>query len=259
MASPSRPTADRYLESVENDVRTFAAAARKGLDAPVPTCPGWTVRDLLVHTGVIYRRKQLVIEQGLTDRETSVEEPDSDEIAWFEESAALMLTAFRSRGASDSAWTWHPPDQTVGFWFRRMAHESLVHRVDAELSHGAVSDIDPVIAGDGIDEALEVFIAGYPGWATLDRGDSSIRLKSPGRSWSLRKGSFSGTTRSGKVLTDRPVVLLEPDAPASDCEISGSAAALDLWLWGRGSASELEITGDRKLADYLRNVAAQST
>lgn len=259
MTSTSRPTPEQFLESVSSDSHAFAAAARKGLDAAVPTCPGWTVRDLLVHTGVIHRRKQQVINKGLTDRETEVEEPQDDPVVWFEEGVSLMLAALRSKSADEHAWSWFEPDQTVGFWQRRMAHETLVHRVDAELSHGDISAVDPGIAEDGIGEALEVFIAGYPDWATLKTGQSVIKLSTPNRSWLLRVGSFSGTTKSGRVLTDFPTVMLEPTVEKWDCEISGDPATLNLWLWGRAPSTNLDISGDTSLADYLRDVASKST
>ncbi len=259
MPSTTRPTSKLYFGSIEHDVRAFVVAARKGLDAAVPTCPGWTVRDLLVHTGVIHRRKHQVIEDGLTDRETAVSVPEEGLIEWFEQGAELMLTAFRARTASDSTWTWHKPDQTVGFWYRRMAHETLIHRVDAELSHGEASEVDEAIANDGIDEAFNVFIGGYPEWAALAKGNQVIRLSSPTTSWRLRTGNFSGTTRSGKILQDVATVLLESEEEPANCEISGTAAALNLWLWGRGPVSDLEVSGDAELANYLRTVAANST
>lgn len=259
MAPNFRPTSDDFLNSVENDARLMADSARKGLEAAVPTCPGWTVRDLLVHTGVIYRRKEQVVLKGLTDRETDAAKPDGDPIGWFEEGTRLMLAALRSKESSDHTWTWHDPDQTVGFWKRRMAQESLIHRIDAELAHGEVSQVDSTIAEDGIDEALDIFIGGYPPWATVESEKSVIKLSSPNRNWFLRKGSFSGTTRSGRVFTDIPTVLVETDAPKWDCEITGESAAIDLWLWGRGPLTDLEVSGDSTLADYLRYVAAEST
>ncbi len=235
------------------------AAARRGLDVDVPTCPGWTVRDLLLHLGRIHREKALTVREGVTDRDFHFKEPASDVVEWFEEGAELMLAALRSKDATDPAWTWHGPDQTVGFWNRRMAHETLIHRVDAELAHGEAGEVDHVIAEDGIDEALEIFIGGYPDWATPRLGDRVIRLSTSGRSWWLRAATFSGTTRSGRVLEDVPTVVLESESPAADCEITGDPAALDLWLWGRAPVSDLTVSGDAELAAYLRNVAAKST
>ncbi len=252
------PTTEQFLNSIERDAHLLAEAARKGLDAPVPTCPGWTVQDVVVHTGVIYLRKEQVVVRGVGDRETAVDQPTDQFVTWFEDAFTRMLDAFKTKVASDPVWTWHPTDQTAGFWFRRMAHETLIHRVDAELAHGEASDVDEIIADDGIDEAVSVFIGDVPDWATLNRGDNIIELRSPQNSWALRTGSYSGTTRSGRVLTDIPTALFESTTDSVDCTIRGTAAALNLWLWGRGDMDHLEIEGDPELANFLRDATAKS-
>ncbi len=259
MNSANSPTAAQFLTSIENDSKALTAAARKGLDAPVPSCPGWTVRDLVLHTGRIHWQKELIIREGAKNPDFQVGEVEDDLIDWFSDGASKMLAAFRSADSSDPAWTWHESDKTVGFWYRRMAHETLIHRVDGELAHGGISQIDPIIAGDGIDEALTLFIAGCPSWATIELGNSVIRLNTPNRSWFLRFGNYSGETRSGRVLSQVPAVALESELSNWDCEVSGAAAALNLWLWGRGTSTELEISGEESLAERLREVAANST
>jgi hypothetical protein len=140
-----------------------------------------------------------------------------------------------------------------------MAHETLIHRVDAELAHDCVTAIDPDLADDGIDEVLVVFIEGAPPWAESKPGESVIRLSTPKSSWLLREATFSGTTRSGRVLSEIPTVLFEPDAKKWDCEISGDSVAVNLWLWGRGPLDDLTVTGNVEHARFLRKVAAKST
>lgn len=253
------PTAEQLLRSIEQDSQALSVAASNGLDAPVPSCPGWTLRDLVTHTGKVHRQKEEVLRSRLTDDKSDVKSPVGDLLDWFNEGAASLLSTLRSVEPSTPMWTWHTPDQTAGFWYRRMAHETLIHRVDAELAHGTVTTIDAEIAEDGIDEALVAFIAGIPPWAEADPGDVVIRLTTPNRHWSLREATFSGTTKSGRVLSKIPTVLLEPGATKRDCEISGGSAALNLWLWGRGSLSDLIVSGDPAHAEMLRTVASDST
>ncbi len=253
------PGWDAFLASIQNDSALLAAAARTDMSAEIPTCPGWLMRDLLLHLGRIHREKESTVRLSLRDKDFTFEKPSENLVEWFEEGSALMLEAFRGKSPSDHAWTWHKPDQTVGFWIRRMAHETLIHRVDGELAHGPSTPINPEIAKDGIDEALTIFIEGYPPWASLNRDSSVIRLTTGDRSWHLRKADFSGTSRSGRVFENFPTVLLEPDQSEPDCVISGEPAALNLWLWGRGPISELEVTGEASLAQYLRDIAAKST
>ncbi|MDE3722163.1 maleylpyruvate isomerase N-terminal domain-containing protein [Nocardiopsis sp. N85] len=55
----------RHIEALTAEGRLLADAARRaGSHAPVPTCPGWTVRDLLVHTGRVHRRATAHVASG---------------------------------------------------------------------------------------------------------------------------------------------------------------------------------------------------
>ena len=56
------PTVDRHLTGIEDAVARLGAwADRAGAEAPVPTCPGWTVRDLLAHQGMVHRWATAVV------------------------------------------------------------------------------------------------------------------------------------------------------------------------------------------------------
>jgi len=44
----------------------------------------------------------------------------------------------------------------AGFWVRRMAHETIVHRADARHAAGDATDIPADLAADAIDEWLTV-------------------------------------------------------------------------------------------------------
>ena len=250
---------ERFLESVANDSLALANAARKGLDAPVPSCPGWTVNDVLIHLGGIHQQKVFVARERVSEREFEVTPPDGDPVDWFVDGSKKLVEALAATDAAEPCWTWFKPDQTMGFWFRRMAQETLIHRVDVELANGPVTDVPADIAEDGIDEALTVSIAGAPAWAEITSLDSAIKLDTGGRSWTLDNATWSGTTRSGRQVSDTPAVLLVDDDRDTDCTVRGSAPAIDLWLWGRGGTEELEITGDAALADRLRQVAASKT
>lgn len=251
-------TPDTFFSSIESDVSATVKAAQGNLEAAVPTCPGWTVRDLLLHTGRIHREKERLIRESRSDQDFEIKLPESDEIAWFERGAKAMLEAFRNIDAGEPIWSWYRPDQTAGFWFRRMAHETLIHRVDAELAAGTLTDINSDIAGDGIDEALRVFVTGFPAWAQFEPLQEIIRLQTPGNSWGLRFGSYSGTTRSGRSFKDVPTVVLEESDAVPDTTISGDAADVNLWLWGRAPVDGLTISGDKSRGDRFRQIAAAS-
>ncbi len=77
---------------------------------------------------------------------------------WFRERRDELLETLQARGPATPSWTWHDDHQNVGFWFRRMAQETAVHRVDVESGYEAVSPVDHALAVDGIDEVLDWFL-----------------------------------------------------------------------------------------------------
>ena len=154
---------DRYLELLETDGSLLASTARSGdLAAPIPTCPGWTVRDAVAHTGAVYQHKIACMRLQRSPGDDYEQEPPAgtDLLDWYDASLAALLTELRQRGPDAPAYTWWPPDQTVGFWYRRMAQEAAVHRVDVQDAFGAATPIDEELAVDGIDEVLDRFLSG---------------------------------------------------------------------------------------------------
>jgi len=250
-----------YLKHVRSDAARIRELALLGLEDDVPCCPGWTIRDLVQHVGTVYTHKSMIIEEGWTERQDRpISSPDDGLIEWFDDSAAHLLKVLADRDPSEPVWTWFEADQTVGFWYRRMAHETLIHRIDAEQAHGLGSDIDEDLAADGVDEILNVMMSGAPPWAASQFGRRVARLEVPGRSWTIRLGSFSGISpNTGITYTDEPTLeLVESDAEFQTV-VSGSAAALDRWLWGRASLGALTIQGDRSLAAEVRSIAREAT
>ena len=58
-----------YLEHVRSDAARLSEVALLGLDADVPCCAGWTVRDLVQHVGTVYTHKSMIVEEGWTERQ----------------------------------------------------------------------------------------------------------------------------------------------------------------------------------------------
>ncbi|MDX6235061.1 MAG: hypothetical protein QOH68_4221, partial [Nocardioidaceae bacterium] len=145
------------LAQIAADGAALRDAAVDRLAAEVPTCPGWTVRDVVEHTGAVYAHKSTIIEKNLTDS------PEgwppawdfTDPIEWFDEQHRRVLAALRSRDPAFPVGTWYEPEQTVGFWVRRMMQETVIHRADVESAVGPPSRVDGEVALDGIDELVE--------------------------------------------------------------------------------------------------------
>ena len=249
-----------FLAHIESDGLLLESAARAGLDTSVPCCPGWTVRDVVGHTGIVHRQKTVIVRGRLLENPASPELPDADLIGWYRTGLEELVSALRDSDPAERVFTWFPPDQSIGFWYRRMAHETLIHRVDAEQGHGEVSSIDAALAADGIDEVLTMYVGGYPAWGTFEPGTSIVRIEclDEKSAWDVRFGLFTGNSpTSGRTHNlDAFVVVDQQSDPAAT--IRGAAADINLWLWGRGNMDRLEVSGDQELATGLRQICQEA-
>ena len=243
----------RFLDCLATDFARLRAVVPTDPTAAVPTCPGWTVADLTRHVGEVYLHKTLAMREGAEPdpwppKELAEEEP----LALLDRAYAGLLDEFAARKPEDPAGSWYTPDQTVGFWIRRMAHETVIHRVDAELAAGAeVAEIPADFAADGIDEVLVTFLAyaarKWPeDFDDLLRDQGSILVGTGGARWLVRLGA--GTLR---VTTD--------SAGQAAAQVSGGPAAVLLWLWGRGADSTVRIDGDPAMVARLRGTLVAAT
>jgi uncharacterized protein (TIGR03083 family) len=255
---------DRHLRSDSQRFREVMGSLAP--DAPVPGCPGWDAAELLWHVTEVQMFWGLVVEHGLSDPEVAegmkTGRPDSygDLLATFDSESARLLRALQAKADDVPAWTWSD-DGTVGFVRRRQAHEALIHRVDAEQAAGVAPDLVPELAADGVDELLTVFVGGIPGWAAFEPDGSRLQVDATDarRSWRLAFGRMRGTSPASGTDYDLPAVEVVSDVAAPDTLIAGTAADLDLWLWGRGTIEPLIVTGDPDLASRLRALVAEDT
>jgi uncharacterized protein (TIGR03083 family) len=243
------PTA-RYLQSLDADFRRILDLATRDLAAKVPTCPEWTVADLVEHVAMVYLHKAETMRQGAFPTEWPPQRQPEPPAAYLQRAYAALTEEFAARQATDSAVTWFGPDQTVGFWMRRMAQESVIHRVDAELAAGA--DRAPIpddIAVDGVDELLNTVLA-YA--STVWPEDFEGGLPSAGETALLRAGDAAWLVTLGETVT---VTEAAGDSVA-DVTLVGDPAAVLLWGWRRAAADTLAETGNAevaaKLHDFLR-------
>lgn len=133
-----------------------AAAARTDLVTPIPTCPGWTMRDLVRHTGGVHRwatahvvGRLLQPVDGL-DPVVPVQPEDDVLIEWFVAGHAVLVQALRDADPDLACWTFLPAPSPLAFWARRQAHETGIHRVDAEGPTASITPFPPAFAADGI-------------------------------------------------------------------------------------------------------------
>ncbi|MFK0070212.1 maleylpyruvate isomerase family mycothiol-dependent enzyme [Streptomyces sp. NPDC091046] len=159
---------DRYCDEIVHQVSRMRAVVTSGVDlsATVPTCPDWTLEDLVRHVGRALRWTGLIVatraeEDVPVDRAPGAEGPaasgDAAALdAWLAESGEVVVGALREAGPDARAWSWAGID-TAGFWARRMTHELVVHGADAALAAGRpVRTVAPEVAADAIDEWLDI-------------------------------------------------------------------------------------------------------
>ena len=211
-------------------------AAATDLDAAVPPCPGWTVRDAVAHTGQVYAHKATIIEGGL-DAPPQPWPPRwdyTDVLEWYDEQLHRVIEALRTRDPATRVWTWYEPEQNVGFWIRRMMQETVIHRADVESAQGAISTVDERVAVDGIDELVERMLC--------NDDESYYEGMSPGHGErvTIAAGNAAWTITFGA----RVASFTRDDTGDADARLEGEAGAVLLALWNRLPYSAVTTTGD---------------
>jgi uncharacterized protein (TIGR03083 family) len=214
------------------------AAAGTGLDAEVPTCPGWDVAALVDHVSQVYARvTNLVVTRATEQPAATPPRPSGDPLEVFRDLLDNLVSALSECDADTPLWSWEPrAPRTAAFWARRMAHESAIHRFDAQAAHGVVQPIEADLASDGIDELVDYLnhrvytrdnVTGPTGTVRLESSDNDT--------WHLQLDPDD---------VRRTDAIKEPDATAR-----GTSSALLLATYSRSPWSSLDVTGDAGLLD----------
>jgi uncharacterized protein (TIGR03083 family) len=258
-----RPARTFFLDALRRESAAFADAARSNAgraDVSVPGCLDWNLTDLILHLGGVQRHvgfrvrnriypfrrftpDELAQMMALPAEYTAWLETEAPRdrsmpeelILWFEEGAERLVQALEEASPEEQVGTWFEPDQTAGFWQRRMAQEVAVHRWDAESVGGSTQPIESQLAADGVDEVLDVMLP-----ADEARGNGeSVHLHS--------------TDGAGEWL-----LRLDPDGIAvtrehgkGDAAIRGPVSDLLLYLWGRPVEDRVEVIGDPTAVEAL--------
>ncbi|GGJ07481.1 maleylpyruvate isomerase family mycothiol-dependent enzyme [Streptomyces brasiliensis] len=245
-------TAD-FLQTLDREGRLLAAAAeRAGTGAEVPSCPRWQVRDLLRHTGSVHHWATGFVAEGHTAPRPMGELPDLDGdelVAWYRDSHRRLLDTLAGAPADLDCWTFHPAPSPspLAFWTRRQAHETTVHRHDAESAGvGTPSPVAADFAVDGIDELLRGFHARRRSRVRTD-GPRVLRVRAVGAE------GCADAVWTVRLSAGPPMTTRDESGPAA-AELSGPADQLYLALWNRVPLPS--VTGDAALADLWRETSA---
>ena len=251
----TRLSPDAYLDHLSQDGGRLSVLGRSvDLGTDVPSCPGWTMHDLVGHCGEVYAHKTAALRLGRAPRDgESALAPGSSAgtavVDFHDAQLAELTKELAERGPDGETWTWFPGEHSTGFWFRRMAQEALVHRVDGELAAGGlVGVVDPVLAADGVEEVLEWF-AGHPGVLA----HSASRAGAAGEVY-VDAGDHAFVVElrdDGHAVREVDPLLGLDSGGTVDAVLRGSAADLDLLLWGRPTSNEVAEEGDHDVLERL--------
>ncbi|MFC7595617.1 maleylpyruvate isomerase N-terminal domain-containing protein [Terrabacter sp. GCM10028922] len=233
------------LGAASTVLRANAMAA--GLDAPVPTCPDWTVLDLVAHQGMVHRWAASHLSGAPIEDTAALEQEGRDApdvLGWFDEGATALLQAVVDAPDDLEAFVFLQDAPAARlFWTRRQCHETTIHAVDAlsaRLGRSARPDetwIRPEIAVDGIDELLVGFVTrSRRGASPGDDTSVLVRPDDVDVAWLVELAT-------GRPIVTRRVRPESPEAGSADLTLTGEPVDLYLRLWSRRRsepADELE-------------------
>ena len=239
-----RAVESRLLVDVvaEQGARITAVARDGPFCARVPHMRRWTLTDVVAHLGGVHRwAAGIVSARAMSTGHRRGTATGPELIDWFEDGLAQLVAVLAAADFSASCPNFSPgSDKTIGFWARRQAHETLVHRWDAEAAAGQITAVDSILATDGIDEVLTVFrrtrrSQPLPGSVVLTTTDTR-------RSWRVNPAAAPGQVE---------ICSAESGVPgAVAAAVAAPAESLLLALWGRIpiDGGEFHVTGRREVA-----------
>ncbi|GAA4983879.1 maleylpyruvate isomerase family mycothiol-dependent enzyme [Kitasatospora paranensis] len=248
----------RLIDERSTAFRATVAAA-PSLDAQVPSCPGWTLFDLVKHLGGGDRFWAAIVGAGPADgppaeaaaARAALEVPREREalVAWLAASTQLLLSALREAGPDAGCWTWWNALQTPrtsGGVARHRVQETTVHTYDAQLASGTSQPLPAEVALDGVEEFLFTVCATPIAWP--HKPTAFDFHSAEGRSWRLTvDGDGARTTR-----IPAPTAATAEGSDAAGAAVHGTAGELVLYLYDRIQAASMHVDGDAGLLDLLR-------
>jgi uncharacterized protein (TIGR03083 family) len=235
-----------YLAVISDDAARIVRAYERDRSAKVPWSDRWTVGTVARHVAGTHHVVAGIV-RGRPDADfglfNGLETPPKDSpefVDWFRSGTVSMVEQLSSVPADAECWSWYEPGRRVGWWARRMAHEVVVHRWDAQAAHGEPSPIDPEVAADGVDEFLDVFVATSrsaqhaPAGPTMsfectDRDDRWwLDLSVPGAR-TVRRGAGEASVQVRGTAEQLLLMAWGRVLPGAGVEVSGEAGQLDRW------------------------------
>lgn len=227
--------------------------------APVPSCPAWTLADLLRHLGNAHRRVASMVRDRITEPVTTGQTDDTPADAahdpaalgtWLTAGAAILADTLRTVGRDATMWT-PVPEQSPAFWARRMTQETVVHRADVALTVDAEFTVTPDLATDAVDEwmtfgSLPMVLEYVPQMRELLGTGNTLHFHTTdtaaewlvdltGNTPTWRHAHEKATVAVRGPLTDVLLAIYRRrKTPGDTVEVLGDAELLESWLDATG-------------------------
>lgn len=249
-------TLTRYCDLLAEELTSMSRTVTDvDLRQPAPTCPGWSLADVVRQTGEMFRwiepmvRDRAQHKYGFADVDLTGPATPEDQVDWMVASGQTLLSSLRSADPDRPLWSWSD-EKTVRFWARRAYYNTCIHRADIELALGQKPSFCPGAPIDGTEEFLRILghAADYSARIAMLRGNGeTIRLTSPDISWFIVLNPHGYTWRRDDS---------GPGVNADTTIVAERADDLLLFVWGRLGEPSLSVTGDRRLAEMWTQLSA---
>ena len=232
---------EHYLDELRHQGRLLRESARQpALHAPVPSCPGWSVSRLLGHVTKVHHWASWIL-RGHPREEFEFDAPEDAQLfERYDAGLAMVLASLQAAPDDLAVWTISPAPSAKLFWARRLAHETAIHRVDADLAAGyGVHGFELEFAVDGIVELLTASGTRFDRSRLAGGRTISLTPLDSNASWTLSIGP--------DTLSCHPAA-----SDSADLAVFGLAENLYRWVWNRAGDDEVALRGDLSLADTWR-------
>ena len=228
-----------------------AVAAAPSLDLQVPTCPEWTLLDLVQHLVEGRRKWTAIVAAGPADAAAIVSAPVAPRereavLNWFATSVQEQLDALREAGPDRGCWTWwgdSQSPQTAGAVARHQLQQVAVHTYDAQVAVGAPQPLPDEVALDGVDEFLTTCVATTSAWPHKPAVINYHATE--GRSWRI------WLSADGARTARLPAPAAGEGPEVASVSVRGTANELVMFCYGRIQMDSLQLDGDRRVLDQL--------
>lgn len=244
----------RRAEIIDQTALLVSAIEDCDLGKQVPSCPDWSVNQLLRHLGYAFRWADEMIRERQPGVDVSRNKAMdvsaySGETAaelgpWLLEGASSLAEALAAVREDEPIAMFDPRVPGPGMWSRRMVHETVIHRWDAQTALGLPFTLDPEVARDTLAEwtamALPYAFLRWPAETAPLLGEGHtvhLHATDADAEWVI---DFTGQAPVVREGHEKAAVALR-----------GPVFDLVLAVYRRRSLDGLEVFGDAELLDLF--------